>query len=85
MYLFELWFSPDICLGVGWLGHTETIFSIFEERPFYSLWWLHHGGYTNSVAFGERDSDRLETLSCGPVWVEKERFHSLDVGSLCNS
>ena len=49
MYLFELWFSPDICLGVGWLGHTETIFSIFEEHPFYSLWWLHHGGYTNSV------------------------------------
>ena len=49
MYLFELWFSPDICLEVGWLCHMETIFSISEEHPVYSLQWLHHSGYTSSV------------------------------------
>lgn len=32
-------------------------------------WWLHQ--QCSRVSFGERDSDRLETLSCGPVWVEK--------------
>ena len=25
MYLFELWFSPDTCLGAGLLGHTVIL------------------------------------------------------------
>ena len=30
MYLFELWFSLDICPGVGLLGHMVTLFSVFK-------------------------------------------------------
>ena len=26
IYLFELWFSPDICPGVGLLDHMVTLF-----------------------------------------------------------
>ena len=29
MYLFELEFSPDICLGVGSLDHTVTLVLVF--------------------------------------------------------
>ena len=29
MYLFELEFSLDICLGVGLLDHMETLFLVF--------------------------------------------------------
>ena len=32
MYLFELWFSPDICIGEGWLGHMETLFLVFFKN-----------------------------------------------------
>ena len=30
MYLFKLWFSPDICLGVGLLDHMVVLFLVFE-------------------------------------------------------
>ena len=29
MYLFELWFSPDICPGVGLLDHMVVLFLVF--------------------------------------------------------
>ena len=29
MYLYELWFSPDICPGMGLLGHMVALFSVF--------------------------------------------------------
>ena len=29
MYLFELWFSPDICPGVGLLGQIVALFLVF--------------------------------------------------------
>ena len=29
MYLFELWFSPDMCPGVGLLDHMVALFLVF--------------------------------------------------------
>ena len=29
MYFFELWFSLDICAGVGFLGHMVVLFLVF--------------------------------------------------------
>ena len=34
MYLFESWFSPDRCPGVGLLDHMVILFLVFEE-PLY--------------------------------------------------
>ena len=31
MYLFELWFSPDICLGVGLLDHMVVLFLVLRK------------------------------------------------------
>ena len=33
MCLFELWFSSDICLGVGLLDHTGVLYLVFLEPP----------------------------------------------------
>ena len=42
MYLFKLWFSPDICPGVGFLDHMVTIFlGFFKEPPYRFPYWLH--------------------------------------------
>jgi len=30
MYHFEVWFSPDICPGVGFLGHVVGLNLVFE-------------------------------------------------------
>ena len=30
-------------------SYGDSIFSISEEHPVYSLQWLHHSGYTSSV------------------------------------
>ena len=30
MYLFELWFSPDICPGVGLLDHMVILYLVFK-------------------------------------------------------
>ena len=30
MYLFELWFSRDICLGMGLLDHMVALFLVFK-------------------------------------------------------
>ena len=30
MYLFELWFSPDICPGVGLLDHMVALIGVLE-------------------------------------------------------
>ena len=30
MYLFELWFSPDICPGMGLLDHIVVLFLVFK-------------------------------------------------------
>ena len=30
MYLFELWFSPDICSELASLDHIVTLFLLFE-------------------------------------------------------
>ena len=30
MYPFELWFSPDICPGVGLLDHMVALFLVFK-------------------------------------------------------
>ena len=43
MYLFELWFSPDICLGVGLLDHMTTLVLVFLRN----LHTVFHSGYTN--------------------------------------
>ena len=31
MYLFELWFSPDICPGLGLLNHMASLQLVFKE------------------------------------------------------
>lgn len=33
MYIFELWFSPDIFPGVELQGHTLVLFLLFRETP----------------------------------------------------
>ena len=33
MYLFELEFSPDICLEVELLDHMATLFLVFKGNP----------------------------------------------------
>ena len=45
IYLFELEFSsfPDICPGVGFLGHIATLFFVFLRN----LHTVLHSGYTN--------------------------------------
>ena len=41
MYLFELEFSPDICLGVGLQDHMATsIFSFLRNLHTVFPWWL---------------------------------------------
>ena len=40
-YLFRLWFSPDICPGVGLLYHT-VVFSFLEN-----LYTVLHSGFTD--------------------------------------
>ena len=37
MYLFELWFSLGICLGVGLLGHMVVLFLVSKESPHTGL------------------------------------------------
>ena len=32
MYLFELWFSPDICPGVGLLDHMVALFLVLLRK-----------------------------------------------------
>ena len=29
-------FSPDKCLGVGFLGHTVVLYVVFKESPYHS-------------------------------------------------
>ena len=41
MYLLELWFSLDVCSGVGLLDHMVALFLIFKEPPHCSPHWLH--------------------------------------------
>ena len=38
MYLFGLWFSLDICPGIGMLDHTVVLFLVFflKEPPYCS-------------------------------------------------
>ena len=35
MYLFKLWFSPEICLGVGSQGHMVVLLFIFFRSLHY--------------------------------------------------
>ena len=42
-YLFELWFSRDICLGVGLLDHMVALFLVFLRNLHIVL----YSGYTN--------------------------------------
>ena len=69
MYLFELWFSSDICLGVGLLDHMVVLFSGF----FRKLYTVFHSGYINPffprlhqhllfVDFDDGPSDRREVI-----------------------
>ena len=39
MYLFELWLSLGICLGVGLLGHMIALFSVFLGRLLHTVLW----------------------------------------------
>ena len=43
MYLFELWFSPGICPGVGFLDHMIVLFLVFLRN----LHTVLHSGCTN--------------------------------------
>ena len=41
MYFLELWFSPDICPGVGLLGHIIDLFLVFfKESLYYFLFFF---------------------------------------------
>ena len=43
VYLFELFFFPDICPGMGLLGHRLALFLIFKEPPYclpYGVWYI---------------------------------------------
>ena len=40
MYLFQVKFSSDICLGMGLLDHMIALVFDFEEPPHCSLEWL---------------------------------------------
>ena len=46
MYLFELYFCPDICLEVGLLDH---IIILFLKPPYYFPLWLHQLTSTPTV------------------------------------
>ena len=39
MYLFELWLSLGICLGVGLLGHMIALFSVFLRSLLHTVLW----------------------------------------------
>ena len=43
MYLFKLWFSPDICPGMGLLDHMVALFLVFLRN----LHTVLHSGCTN--------------------------------------
>ena len=49
MYIFKLWFSPDICPGVGLLNHIATLFLVFERPPYCFPGWLHQFTFPPTV------------------------------------
>ena len=47
--LLELWFSLDVCSGVGLLDHMVALFLIFKEPPHCSPHWLHQFTFPSPV------------------------------------
>ena len=39
MYLFELWFSPDLRPGMGLQDHTAVLFSVLKTLFIYGCVW----------------------------------------------
>ena len=67
MYLFELWFSPGICPGVGFLGHMIVLYLVFKEPPYYSLAapaYIPTNGGLLGLFFGEMSLAPFSTQFC---------------------
>ena len=69
IYLFELWFSPDICPGVGLQDHMMALFLVFKESPCCSTQWLYQFAFFySSLAFiickhfDDEHSDQCEVI-----------------------
>ena len=74
MYLFELWFSPGICLEVGLLDHMVALFLVFLGTsilssivpvPIYIPTNSVGGLSNNEVSQQEKNKYHIILLSCG--------------------
>ena len=49
LHLFKVWFSPDMCPGVGLLDQMVALFLVFKGISHCSPWWLHQFTFSPAV------------------------------------
>ena len=69
MYLLGLWFSPDICPGVGLLDHMVALCQFFKEPPYCSLLWLYQFTFPPTVWEGFLSSTLFPVFIVCYFWM----------------